>query len=90
MDEIFSFCMNLGVEVEITEFDVSSHSAKEIQESIFNAFPEAAKQYGIKVFTAWGLNGTVSWLHGDDASLVDSNCGLKPFAMKYTEAFSVR
>ncbi len=88
MDGMFSFCTDLGVEVQITEFDVSNHSTKEIQESIFNAFPEAAKQYGIEVFTTWGLNDIVSWLHGEGASLVDSNCELKSFTMKYIEAFS--
>ena len=88
MEEMFSFCTNLGVEVQITEFDVSNHSTKEIQESIFNHFPEVAKQYGIEAFTTWGLNDIVSWLHGEEASLVDSNCELKPFTMKYIEAFS--
>ena len=85
---MFSFCNNLGVELHITEFDVSNHSTKEIQESIFNAFPEVARQNGIKVFTTWGLNDIVSWLHGEEASLVDAACDLKPFTMKYIEAFS--
>jgi GH35 family endo-1,4-beta-xylanase len=76
------------VELHITEFDVSNHSSKEIQESIFNNFAEVAEQNGIEVFTTWGLNDTVSWLHGDESSLVDYNCDLKPFAMKYIEAFS--
>lgn len=88
MEDMFSFCTSLGVEVQITEFDVSSHSTKEIREAIFNAFPEVAKQYGIEVFTTWGLNDIVSWLHGEDASLVDADCDLKPFTMKYIEAFS--
>ncbi len=88
MEEMFSFCTSLGVEAEITEFDVSNHSTKEIQESIFSTFPEVAEQYGIKVFTTWGLNDVVSWLHGEEASLVDSGCDLKPFTMKYIEAFS--
>ncbi len=88
IEQMFSFCTNLGVEVQITEFDVSNHSTKEIQESIFNNFPEVAKQYGIEAFTTWGLNDIVSWLHREEASLVDSNCELKPFTMKYIEAFS--
>ena len=88
MEEMFSFCTSLGVEVQITEFDVSNHSTKEIQKSIFDAFPEVAKQYGIEVFTTWGLNDIVSWLHGEEASLVDSDCEPKPFTMKYIEAFS--
>ena len=88
MEEMFSFCTSLGVEVQITEFDVSNHNTKEIQKSIFDAFPEVAKQYGIEVFTTWGLNDIVSWLHGEEASLVDSDCEPKPFTMKYIEAFS--
>ncbi len=88
MEDMFSFCTSLGVEVQVTEFDVSSHSTKEIRGSIFNAFPEAAQEYGIGVFTTWGLNDIVSWLHGEEASLVDENCDLKPFTMKYIEAFS--
>ena len=88
MEDMFSYCTSLGVEAQITEFDVSNHSTTEIQESIFNTFPEVARQYGIKVFTTWGLNDIVSWLHGDDASLVDSDCDLKPFTMKFIEAFS--
>ncbi len=88
MEDLFSFCTSLGVEVQITEFDVSNHGTKEIRESIFQAFPEVAKQYGIKAFTTWGLNDTVSWLHGEEASLMDAACDLKPFTMKYIEAFS--
>ena len=88
MEDMFSFCNSLGVELHITEFDVSNHSTKEIQESIFNGFAEVAAQNGIEVFTTWGLNDVVSWLHGEEASLVDDNCDLKPFAMKYIEAFS--
>ena len=88
MEDMFSFCTSLGVEVQITEFDVSSHSTREIQESIFTTVPEVARKYGIEVFTTWGLNDIVSWLHGEEASLADSDCDLKPFAMKYIEAFS--
>ena len=88
IEDMFTFCVRLGVELQITEFDVSNHSTKEIQESIFTIFPEVAKQYGIEVFTTWGLNDIVSWLHGEEASLADSSCNLKPFTMKYIEAFS--
>ncbi len=88
MEDMFSFCNKLGVELHITEFDVSNHSTKELQESIFNTFPEVARQNGIKDFTTWGLNDIVSWLHGEEASLVDADCDLKPFTMKYIEAFS--
>ena len=88
IEDMFTFCVCLGVELQITEFDVSNHSTKEIQESIFTIFPEVAKQYGIEVFTTWGLNDIVSWLHGEEASLADSSCNLKPFTMKYIEAFS--
>ncbi|QTE69133.1 endo-1,4-beta-xylanase [Clostridiales bacterium] len=88
IEEMFDHCKRLGVELQITEFDVSNHSTKMIQESIFTSFPEVAKQNGIEVFTTWGLNDIVSWLHGEEASLVDSNCDLKSFAMKYIEAFS--
>ena len=69
---------------------VIDHSTKEIQQSIFNNFAEVAQKHGIKVFTTWGLNDIVAWLHGEDASLVDSNCDLKPFTMKYIKAFSER
>ncbi len=88
MEDMFSFCTNLGVEVHVTEFDVSRHCTEEIRESIFSTFPEVARQYGIEVFTTWGLNDVVSWLHGEEASLVDADCNLKPFTMKYIEAFS--
>jgi endo-1,4-beta-xylanase len=88
MEEMFNHCKRLGVELQITEFDVSNHSTKEIQESIFSSFAEVASQYGIEVFTTWGLNDIVSWLHGEEASLVNSRCDPKPFTMKYIEAFS--
>ena len=90
MEEMFQQCSRFGVELQVTEFDVSNHSTKEIQQSIFNNFAEVAQKYGIEVFTTWGLNDIVSWLHGEEASLVDSNCDLKPFTMKYIEAFSRR
>ena len=88
MEEVFRSCASLGVELEITEFDVGSHCSQEIRRSIFETFPEVAREYGIEVFTTWGLNDVVSWLHGEEASLVDTECDLKPFTMKYIEAFS--
>ena len=88
MEEMFAYCTRLGVDVQVTEFDVSNHGTKEARESIFNCFPEVAGKYGVEVFTTWGLNDIVSWLHGEEASLMDSDCNLKPFTMKYIEAFS--
>lgn len=88
MEEMLTYCRSLGVELQVTEFDVSNHSTKEIQESIFNNFAEAAPRNGIRVFTTWGLNDTVSWLHGEEASLVDADGNPKAFTMKYIEAFS--
>jgi hypothetical protein len=90
MEEMFQQCSRFGVELQVTEFDVSNHSTKEIQQSIFNNFVEVAQKKGIEIFTTWGLNDIVSWLHGEEASLVDSNCDLKPFTMKYIKAFSER
>ena len=88
MEEMFEQCSRFGVELQITEFDVNNHSTKEIQQSIFNNFVQVAQKYGIEVLTTWGLNDIVSWLHGEDASLVDYNCDLKPFTMEYIKAFS--
>ena len=88
MEDLFSFYTKLGVELQITEFDVSNHSAKEFQTAIFNNFIEVAPRYGIEVFTTWGLNDILSWYGKDEASLVDANCDLKPFTKKYIEAFS--
>lgn len=88
MEELYSFYTNLGLEIQITEFDVSNHSNKDIQNSIFNNFVEVVPKYGIEVLTTWGLNDIVSWYGEDEASLVDSNCNLKPFTEKYLQAFS--
>lgn len=88
MEELYSFYTSLGLEIQITEFDVSNHSNKEIQNSIFNNFIEIAPKYGIETFTMWGLNDIVSWYGEDEASLVDKNCNLKPFTEKYLKAFS--
>ena len=88
MEEMFEQCSRFGVELHVTEFDVSNHSTKEIQQSIFNNFAEVAQKYGIEILTTWGLNDIVSWLHGEEASLVDYNCDLKPFTMEYIKAFS--
>lgn len=60
MEEMFQQCSRFGVELQVTEFDVSNHSTKEIQQSIFNNFAEVAQKYGIEVFTTWGLNDIVS------------------------------
>ena len=78
MEKMFEQCSRFGVELQVTEFDVSNHSTKEIQQSIFNNFAEVAQKKGIEIFTTWGLNDIVSWLHGEEASLVDSNCDLNP------------
>ena len=88
MEDMFRFYTSLGVELQVTEFDVSNHSTKETQKAIFRNFAEVARRYDIEAFTVWGLNDTVSWLQGEDASLVDDDGELKPFAMKYIEAFS--
>lgn len=90
MEEMFEQCSRFGVELQVTEFDVSNHSTKEIQQSIFNNFAEVAQKHGIEILTTWGLNDIVSWLHGEEASLVDTNCDLKSFTMKYIKAFSER
>ena len=85
MEDLYSFYTGLGLEIQITEFDVSNHSNKEIQNSIFNNFIEVVPKYGIETFTMWGLNDIVSWYGEDEASL---NCDLKPFTEKYLKAFS--
>ena len=88
MEDLYSFYTSLGLEIQITEFDVSNHSNKEIQNSIFNNFIDVVPKYGIETFTMWGLNDIVSWYGEDEASLVDKNCDLKPFIEKYLKAFS--
>lgn len=88
MEDLYSFYTSLGLEIQITEFDVSNHSNKEIQNSIFNDFVDVVPKYGIETFTTWGLNDIVSWYGEDEASLVDKNCNLKPFTEKYLKAFS--
>ena len=88
MEEMFRFYTSLGVELQVTEFDVSNHSTKETQEAIFNNFAEVARRYGVEAFTVWGLNDTVSWLQGENATPVDADGELKPFALKYIAAFS--
>ena len=88
MEDMFAFYTKLGLELQITEFDVSNHSTKEIQSSIFCDFIDVASSYGIEVFTTWGLNDILSWYGQDEASLVDCNGDLKPFTQKYIEAFS--
>ena len=88
IEEMFRWYTNLGVELQITEFDVSNHSNKTIQEAIFNNFVEVASRYGIEVFTTWGLNDIVSWYGEDEASLIDANGDFKSFTQKYIEAFS--
>lgn len=88
MEDLYSFYTSLGLEIQITEFDVSNHSNKEIQDSIFNNFIEVVPKYGIETFTMWGLNDIVSWYGEDEASLIDKNCDFKPFSEKYLKAFS--
>ena len=88
IEEMFRWYTNLGVELQITEFDVSNHSNKTIQEAIFNNFVEVASRYGIEVFTTWGLNDVVSWYGEDEASLIDANGDFKSFTQKYIQAFS--
>ena len=88
MENLYAFYTKLGLEIQITEFDVSNHSTKQIQNSIFNNFIEVVPKYGIENFTVWGLNDIVSWLSEDEASLVDYNCDLKSFTKKYLQAFS--
>lgn len=90
MEQMFEFLRGLDVELEVTEFDVSNHSTKEIQTSIFENFPEVARRYGIEVFTTWGLNDTIAWLHEEEAALLDYDGNMKSFTMKYIETFSAK
>ena len=88
MEEAFSFYTGLGVEIQITEFDVCNHSTRAIQNAIFRDFIEVAQNFGIEVFTTWGLNDTLSWLHDDEASLIDAHGDFKPFTQRYIDTFS--
>lgn len=88
MEELYSFYTSLGLDIQITEFDVSNHSTKEQQLSIFNNFIDVVKKYNINVFTMWALNDELSWLSEYSPVLVDSNCDIKDFAKEYIEHFS--
>jgi len=88
MEELYSFYTNLGLDIQITEFDVSNHSNKEQQLSVFNNFIDVAKKYDIKAFTMWALNDELSWLSEYSPVLVDSNYDIKDFAQEYIEHFS--
>ncbi|MBQ3980153.1 MAG: endo-1,4-beta-xylanase, partial [Lachnospiraceae bacterium] len=81
---------SLGLELQVTEFDVSNHSTKEIQERIFRDFIEVAPKYGVENFTMWALNDLVSWYAADEPTLVDRDGNEKPVAAKYVEAFSAK
>lgn len=88
MEEMYSFYAKLGVEIQITEFDVCNHSTKEIQNSIFENFIEVIAKYGIDTFTMWGLNDIVSWYAEDEPSLIDAECNFKAFTDEYLKVFS--
>ena len=88
MEELYSFYTSLGLDIQITEFDVSNHSTKEQQLSIFNNFIDVVKKYNINVFTMWALTDELSWLSEYCPVLVDSNCDIKDFAKEYIEHFS--
>lgn len=82
------FYSNLGLDIQITEFDVSNHSSKEVQNSIFRNFIDVVKNYDIDTFTMWGLNDEFSWISWDNPVLVNKNFDLKDFAYEYTNHFS--
>lgn len=88
MTEMFDFYSGQGIDIQITEFDVSNHSSKEQQYQIFNDFIAVAKNYPVKAFTMWGLNDELSWLSDDEPLLIDKNYHLKAFARDYIEHFS--
>lgn len=88
MAEMFDFYTSQGVEIQITEFDVSNHSSKEQQYQIFKDFIAVIKNYDITVFTMWGLNDELSWLAAEEPLLVDMDYNLKEFAGDYIEHFS--
>ena len=90
MEQFFAFYKSLGLELQVTEFDVSNHSTKEIQERIFRDFIEVAPKYGVENFTMWALNDLVSWYAADEPTLVDRDGNEKPVAAKYVEAFAAK
>ncbi len=88
MENLYSFYTSLGLEIQITEFDVSNHSNKQIQNEIFNNFINVIGKYNINSFTMWGLNDLVSWISEYNPLLVDDDCNLKDFTIKYLQRFS--
>jgi GH35 family endo-1,4-beta-xylanase len=88
MDNLYSFYTNLDLEIQITEFDVSNHSNKNVQNSIFENFIKIIPKYNITNFTTWGLNDLVSWYSEYDATLIDKDCNFKSFTQKYIDTFS--
>ena len=88
MENMYSFYTKLNLEIQITEFDISNHSTKKMQESIFENFIEVIQNYNINTFTTWGLNDLVSWYSEYDATLIDKNCDFKDFTQKYLNYFS--
>lgn len=88
MTEMLDFYTSQGIEVQITEFDVSNHSSKEQQYQIFKDFITVIKNYNITAFTMWGLNDELSWLADEEPLLIDKDYNLKEFARDYIEHFS--
>lgn len=88
MNNIYSFYTKLGLDIQITEFDVSNHSTKEIQNRIFNDFISVIGDYNIDTFTMWGLNDTVSWLSEYSPTIVNENFDIKSFGDLCLEHFS--
>lgn len=88
MTEMFDFYTSQEIDIQITEFDVSSNCSKEQQYQIFEDFIDVIKDYNISVFIMWGLNDELSWLAEEEPLLVDKNYELKGFAGDYIKHFS--
>lgn len=88
LKEIFDFYTRLGLEIQVTEFDISCHYNADHQEQLFYDFINIISNYDIKVFTMWGLNDELSWLSEFEPLIVDKNYDNKKFAENYLTHFS--
>jgi hypothetical protein len=92
IEDIYSDFSKTGKEIQVTEMDIPpgldenghhlSYNSQNMQKyaKIWNKVFSCAEQYGVKAFTGWGINDSLSWHKNVGCTMVSKDGSIKEFA----------
>lgn len=97
IEQIYDEFISTGKEIQVTEMDVApgrnekgenlEYNPDNIEQysKIWNKVFEMCDKHGIKSFTGWGVNDSLSWYRNIGCTMVDKKGNIKEFAKNYIE-----